>query len=260
MLHESYIRKSIIVVSIAAVIALLAYTYYAISQARYLTHMPVSIQVVGEGEIFAKPDIATFSFAVHAEDKDAAGAQSRSADSVNAILGSLKAAGIEEKDIKTDYYNLNPRYEYPQVECAKGYCPPQTGERTLVGYEVSQGMTVKVRTTEDVGSLIAKVGELGATDVSGPTFTIDDDSALKAEAREKAIADARVKAEKLARDLDVTIIRMNSYWEDEGGYPMPYEKSMTLQSVAGAGDNSAPQIPTGENTITSRVNISYEVR
>ena len=251
-------RKVIVGVGVAAVIALLAYTHYALTQSRYLTHAPVSISVTGKGEVFAKPDIAQFSFSVNAKEADAATAQSKSADAVNAIMSYLKEKGIEEKDVKTSSYNLNPRLEYPQVVCTVGYCPPS--EPKIVGYEVTQSIEVKVRKTGDIGMLVSGVGERGATNISGPSFTIDDDSILTAEARAKAIADAKEKGEKLAKDLGVKIVRMTGYWEDQGGYPMYNMAGGDSMKVNSFESQSVPDMPTGENTITSNVNISYEVR
>ncbi len=259
MFQESYMRKIGALVGVAAIVALLAYTYYAITQANYVTEMPVSISVVGEGEVFAKPDIATISFSVNAKENDAATAQSKSAESVNAIIAYLKEKGVDEKDIKTQSYNLSPRYEYSRTICTQWECPPQ-GEPKVIGYEVTQSMDVKVRKTDDVGMLVTGVGELGATNVYGPTFTIDDDSALKAEAREIAIADAKAKAQKLADELGVRIVRMTGYWEDEGAYPMYSGYGKGGVEMAAMDANVAPEMPTGENTISSRVNISYEIK
>lgn len=252
-------RKTGILVGVAAIIALLAYTYFAFVQARNVAHMPVSITVDGKGEIFAKPDVATFSFSVNAKDVDASATQEAAATSINAIYDYLKSKGIDEKDIKTTGYYLNPRYEYPDVRCTNFGCPP-SGEPKLVGYEVSQSIDVKVRKTEDAGMLIAGVGEQGATNVGGLNFTIDDEDALKAAARKAAIADAKAKAELLADELGVRIVRMNGYWEDQSGGPMYGYGGDMAMSAPFAKEQSVPQIPTGENTITSIVNITYEVR
>lgn len=260
MFQEAYMRNIAAVVGIAAVVALGAYTYSAINQSNYMTEMPVTISVTGEGEVFAKPDIATISFAVNAKESDAAKAQSKSADSVNAIMGYLKEKGVAEKDIKTLGYNLSPWYENNPIVCTQWGCP-SAGEPKLLGYEVTQTVEVKVRNTGDVGMLIGGVGELGATNVNGPTFTIDDDSVLKAQARDEAVAEAKAKAEKLAAQLGVRIVRMSSFWEDESmpfyGYGMGSGAEMMKASADVA---AVPEIPTGENTITSRVNISYEVK
>lgn len=247
-------------VGAAAVVALGAYTYFAVKQARYMHTGPVVINVRGEGEVFARPDVATFNFSVIAEGEDAVSAQNESAERVNEIMSYLETSGIEETDIKTAYYNLNPRYEYTESVCTnRGYCPP--GERVLLGYEVNQTIEVKVRETDRAGEFITGVGERGATNVSGLQFTIDDESTLMSEAREAAIADAQEKAERLASELGVRIVRMAGFYEEQGGYPMYYgrgDDAMMEQAVINKA--TEPSIPTGENTVMSWVNISYEVR
>jgi len=262
MFQDSYMRYLVIVIGIVAVIALGAYTYSTIKQAHYMYSGPTSISVVGEGEVFATPDIATFSFTVEAKETDAVTAQTKSAETMSSVLAYLKSVGIEERDIKTQYYNLYPRYEYPNVVCTQWSCPPM-GEPTIIGYEVSQSVSVKVRDTGKAGEIISGVGSRGALNVSGLSFTIDDEDELMAEARKQAIEDAKEKAEVLAKNLGARIVRMNGYWEDQGGgYPTPYYgmggKDMMVMSEAEMGRSA--ELPLGENTITARVNISYEIK
>jgi uncharacterized protein len=260
MFAHPYMRYLIAAVGVAAVVALGAYTYLTLKQAKYTHTGPIIISVVGTGEAVAVPDIAMFTFSVRAEADTAAEAQDESAESVNEILAYLKEQGIEDKDIKTLYYNLNPRYEYMETICNNfGYCPP--GERILRGYEVNQSIEVKVRDTAKAGELISGVGTRGATDVSGLQFTIDDEEAIKAEAREKAIADAKTKADQLAEDLGVRIVRMTSFWENQPYLPFDgYGYGGRMESAVAQDASIAPNTPMGENTTTVQVNISYEVR
>lgn len=250
-------------VGLMAVVALGAYTYSTLKQTKYMYQGPTSITVTGVGEVFATPDIATFSFTVEAKEADAVAAQNKSNETMTVVLAYLKEAGVEDKDIKTEYYNLVPQYEYPQVGvCTQWGCPPQ-GEPKLTGYQVSQSVSVKVRDTAKAGELVSGVGSKGAMNVSGLSFTIDDEEKLMADAREKAIADAKEKAKVLAQNLGAKIVRMNGYWEDQGGYPMPYYGAMggaDMMKAESAVMSAPAQLPTGENTITSRVNISYEIK
>lgn len=216
-----------------------------------------TITVTGNGEAFGIPDIATFSFSVQNEAKVIADAQKASSEEVNDILAFLKKSGIEEKDIKTAGYDIYPRYEYTNPSVSS-YYPPPTGRQVLAAYVVTQTVTVKIRKTSDAGNILAGVGELGATNISGLSFTFDDDDALQNQARGKAIADAKSKADVLAKQLGVKLLRVTGYTEN-GNYPMYYAKA----EMAGRGDavmNVAPSVPVGENTITSTVSISYEVR
>ncbi len=263
MFQESYMRKIAAVVGVMVIVALAAYSYYTIKQSNYIYSGPVTISVVGKGEVFAKPDIATFSFSVDAKEVDAVTAQNKASETMDAILTYLKEAGVEDKDIKTSYYNLNPRYEYPQVVCTQWSCPP-AGEPKLVGYEVSQSVSVKVRDTNKSGELVSGVGSKGAQNVSSLSFTIDDEDTLMEKARELAIIDAQEQAKILAKNLGKRLGRMTGYWEEQGGYPMPYYgmggESMVKSESADMAVSRAAEIPTGENTITAKVNISYEVR
>ena len=263
MFQDASMTKIKAIVGIMIIISLAAYSYYTIKQSQYMYAGPMSISVVGKGEVFAKPDIATFSFTVEAKEADAVASQNKAGETMDAVLAYLKEAGVDEKDIKTSYYNLNPRYEYPQVVCTQWNCTPQ-GEPKLIGYEVSQSVTVKVRDTNKAGELVAGVGSKGAQNVSGLSFTIDDEDKLKAEAREQAIADAREQAKSLAKNLGKNLGRMTGYWEEEAGYPSPYgmggDYMMAKSDMAVPEMSRSASIPTGENTITSQVSISYEIR
>jgi len=219
------------------------------------------ISVSGEGEVFAVPDIASFTVGVTEEAKTVSEAQDAATEKMNAIISYLKGEGVEDRDIKTINYNVYPRYEYSQTLCRDGYCPP-SGDRTLAGFEVSQTLSVKVRDTEKAGGILSGVGERAATEVSGLSFTIDDEDALKAEARDKAIADAKTKAKTLTDSLGVKIVRVVGFYENDGGYPQPYY----AESFGRGGDMavtqsaSVPSISTGENKIVSYVNVTYEIR
>jgi uncharacterized protein len=242
------------------VVALGMYSLYTWKQSEYIYSGPTTISVTGEGEVTAVPDIGEFSFSVQSEGVDAAAAQADSATKMDAIVAYLKEAGVEEKDIKTENYNLYPKYRYENRPCAYGmYCPPS--EPIEDGFEVSQTVRVKVRDIEKAGDLIAGVGGRGATNLSGLTFTIDDTAALKNEARTAAITDAKAKAKVLADQLDVRIVKMVGYYEDEGYNPVPYYgMGGDMAMMAKEESYNAAVLPTGENTTTSRVTITYQVR
>lgn len=253
-----------VLVSVALGMLILALASYAIlnfKNARTAGEMPANISVEGRGEVQAVPDVGQFSFSVLASGATASEVQEASGTKINDILAYLKAEGVEEKDIKTQDYNLYPKYRWEERACAVGmYCPP--GEQVQDGFEVTQTVTVKVRDTAKAGTLVAGVGDKGATNISGISFVVDDEEALKAQARDVAIADAKAKAEKLADQLGVDLIRIVSFYENPGYYPMPmYEKSYDMVAQEGMGGaNTAPSMPTGEQTTTIMVNITYEIR
>src|SRR3989344_1020535 len=183
-----------------------------------------TISVTGEGEVFAVPDMGTFSVTVQEEAKEVQDGQEVATEKVNEIIAFLKGEEVEEKDIKTTDYSVYPQYDYLQETCREGYCPP--GRQELRGFQVSQTLTVKVRDTKKAGELLSGVGSLGASQVSGLSFTIDDEDELKAEARNMAIEDAQTKAAELANQLNVQLVRIVGFYENDYGYPVPYAYGM----------------------------------
>lgn len=229
-----------------------------------------TISVSGEGEAFAAPDIATISFSITQESKTAAEARKSVDDRMKKIYAFLTASGIKEKDIKASY-NLYPKYEWQQaksyVPCLGGYCPPVEGKQVLTGYEVTESVEVKIReidkNADAAGVIVGGLADNGATNISGPNFSIEDEDSVKEKAREEAIAKAKAKAEKLAEELGVSLVRITSF--SEGGvYPMYDYGRGGMEMKAMSADSGAPSpaanIPAGENKYTSNVTITYEIR
>jgi len=222
-----------------------------------------TVDVNGTGEAFAVPDVATFSFSVIETAKEVAPAQQAATDRMNAALKAIRAAGIADKDIQTQSYNINPRYEYQNAVCPRPvdssvvYCPP--GKSIITGYEVSQSVAVKVRDLSKAGAIFSSIGALGVENVNGLSFSVDKPEAVQAEARAKAIAAAQAKARELARQLGVSLGRIVSFSESGGDYPRPvYYAAGAREMKASAA--VAPEVPTGEQKIISNVSIVYEIR
>ncbi len=221
-----------------------------------------TITVSGTGEVVAVPDTAEFTYTIDETAPDVATAQSKATTVSNDIISYLTQQGIADTDIQTTSYTINPQYSYQQAACpvvANGssagvYCPP--GKQTITGYEVAQSVSVKVHDTSKAGDLLSGIGSKGASDVSGLTFTASNEKDLEAQARDKAIADARTQADRLASSLGVSLVRIVSFSEN-GNSPMPvYARAM---SVGAAAQAPTPQIPAGQNTITSNVSVTYEI-
>lgn len=221
-----------------------------------------TISVSGNGEVYASPDIANISFTVREEAKKVSDAQDKVAVKVKVALASVRKLGVADKDIKTQNYSSYPKYEWQEgtVSCMGLNCPPyRHGKQVIVGYEVSQSVTIKVRNLESVNALVDALGTAGVTDMQGPNFAIDKEDDLKAEARKIAIDKARAKAKVLAGDLGVSLVRVVSFSEG-GDYPI-YSRVMMTAGVEKA-DSSAPlpELPQGEEKITSSVTVTYEIR
>lgn len=256
---KGYNQLLVSLVLLGIVAALGAYTHTTLKESKYLYTGPTTISVSGEGEVLAVPDIGSFSFTVNESGSDASVALEASATKINDVIAALKEAGVEEKDIKTQSYNLYPKYRYESKPCLAGSFCPQ--EQVQDGFEVSQTISVKVRDLDNAGSLISLVGSMEVSNISSLSFTIDDDEVLKAEARAKAIAQAKEKAQVLATDLGVTLGEMISYYEDES-YDRPYQYGMggDMRFMAEEAAFNAPEMPLGENMTTSRVKLTYRVK
>jgi hypothetical protein len=257
--HNSRVSKALFVVFVLLSVFLVAKTITELRNWQYigLGVIPTNtISVQGEGEVFAIPDVATFSFSVIKEAGTAQEAQDMAATVANNATDYLKGQGIEDKDIKTTNYSVYPRYEYPQIYCITYPCPQ--GERKLVGFEITQTMTVKVRDTKKAGELLSGIGELGIDQISGLSFTIDDEDAVQREARQKAVTDAREKAKALADDLGVRLVRVVNF--NEYNSPIYYGYAEAAGFGMGGDTKAVPSIEPGENRITSQVNITYEIR
>lgn len=214
------------------------------------------ITVDGIGKATAVPNIATISFTTMGEGKTASQAQDEATKKNNVALALVKEKGVEDTDVKTTSYSLSPKYSYPQP-CYNGPCVYD--EQRIIGYVVQQTTEVRVRDLEMVGDLLSSLGDAGVSQLYGPNFTVEDEDAVRAEARKEAIDEAREKAKVLARDLGVRLVRVVSFSESAGGYPMPFYRSD--MAMGGALESkSSPTIAPGENEIVSQVYVTYEIR
>ena len=205
------------------------------------------------------PDIATFSFTVSETAKTVVDAQTQATNKINTALKAVKDAGVVEKDIQTTSYNINPHHEYQSVACSQYNCPP--GKSVLTGYDVSQSIQVKVRDLGKAGSIFTSIGSLGVQNVNGLSFAVDKPETVKAEARAKAITDAQSKAKELAKQLGVSLVRITSFYENNSGTPpIAYGLGGGVKTMMAEADVVAPNIPTGEQKVTSDVTITYEIK
>lgn len=211
----------------------------------------------GYGEVSAVPDLANVSFTIRKEAKTIKEAQVGVKEVEVKVLESLRLNNVSDKDIKTINVSFNPKYEYKYGICNQFNCP---GKNVIVGYEAYESVNLKIRNTDDTGKIIEELGALGVTELSGPNFTIDKEDELKAEARREAIGDAKTKAKVLAKELGIRLGKITSFSES-GNYPMPMYKSMDMMSQSVSVLESLPaEIPKGENTISSEVTITYQIR
>ncbi len=225
-----------------------------------------TIMVSGSGEAYAIPDIATFNFSVIEAGSTVKQAQEKADAKINKALGAVREAGVDDKDIKTTGYNVYPKYEWNQRPCpmmatADGTAYPcPSGKNILVGYEVNQTITVKVRDTEKAADLVTKVGAVGVENISNLEFSVDDKEQYVAQARAEAIAEAKAKAKVLAKQLGVKLGKI-LYYNENGNYPIYYGmegKGGDMMTASAAPVRA--ELPTGETKITSEISITYEIK
>ena len=210
-----------------------------------------TITVSDTGEIYAKPDLALTSFSVVNEAKTVTEAINENTEKMNTVIDFVKSQGVEDKDLKTTTFNISPRYEW---HGKTGVPPYPQGKRVLVGYEVRQSLQVKIRDMAKIGQIIEGATTAGANQVGDLQFTIDKQDELKKQAREEAIEKAKAKAEELALQLGVNLVRITNFSESSV-FPRYYFEEMAMEGVSGA----VPQIETGENKIEVTVIITYEI-
>ncbi len=203
--------------------------------------------IEGEGKVSGTPTLAEISFGLLSEGLDVGKLQHENTQKVNAMIAAVKQLDVAEKDIQTSQYSISPRYDY------------KDGATKLIGYQVSQSLSVKLRDLSKIGDALTRIGQLGGNQVNGPTFTIDDPSMLKQEARLKALEDARKKAEALSGVLGVKIGRVVTFSESAGGYPQPMPMYRAVEAMDASAGAAAPSIQSGSLDVMSNVSVTFEV-
>lgn len=253
-------QKLVIIISVLLGLFLLASTIKVMRESRFVgsgLNATNTISVTGKGEVEKSPDTAKISFSVRTEKKVLKDAQNEVSTKIDGVTKDLIAAGVEDKYIKTDSYTSYPQYNYAQTPCYSGNCP--VSAPTLRGYEVAHSITLSIKDLEKVDTVLGVLGKAGVTDMSGPNFGFEDDKLVAREARDAAIADAKAEADKLAASLGVKLVRIVSFNENGGGYPVPmYARDM--MATGAKMEAAAPVVPVGAQKVESNVTIVYEIR
>lgn len=208
--------------------------------------MTRTLAVSGLGEAAAAPDQAMLQIGVQADGKTAAEALKAMSARMTATMARLKSGGVAEKDIQTSGLSLNPRYNYESR--------PQTPQ--IIGYTASNTLSVKLRDLSKAGALIDAAVSDGANTLGGLTFGFANPKPLENAARADAVADAKAKAEVLAKAAGVSlgpILQIND------GYAAPAPQPM-YEARAMAADAKSVPIAPGESTLSASVTLIYEIK
>jgi uncharacterized protein len=224
----------------------------AVKEGAQIGRMPSdrdTITIQGQGKVSGKPTLALVDLGLFSEGKEVKAVQDQNSTKVNSIIAAMKEIGIAESDIQTANYSISPKFDY------------KDGGSTLVGYIVSQSVSVKVRDLTKVSTVLSRAGQLGLNQVNGVQFTIDDPSELQQQARKKALQDARNKAQELADALGVDLARVVTFAESSNNMPpIAYGKSYNEALGVGMGGGAAPDIQAGSLDVFSHVSVTFEIR
>jgi uncharacterized protein YggE len=207
---------------------------------------PPAISVTGEATISAPPDLAQIDAGVASDAKTAREASDANNAAMAKVLQALKAANIDEKDIQTSRLSLQPQYAPPSAS--------RPGPSAITGYRASNHVTVKLRAVAKVASVIDTLVAAGANEIGGINFTVSQASKLIDEARERAVADARRKAEIYARAAGVALGAPLSI--SEGGAPVIPMFRARMAPMAAA----ATPIAQGEETLSVSVSVTWAIK
>ena len=208
---------------------------------------PHTIAVVGQGQVAVKPDMAVLRLGANGHAASIGEAMSQVNKTIDRMVKALQANGIAEQDIQTQGLSAGPQYGSQPVPGVK--TPPN-----IVGYQASEQLQVKVRDLSKIGQTIEGVAAAAGDNfqMQGIQFAVADPTPLQSKARELAIANARAKAQELARISGVSIGAIVTLSEDQGALPV---------APVGMGVQSAPAaISPGEMNIVSTVHVTYAIQ
>jgi hypothetical protein len=198
------------------------------------------VTVTGEASISVKPDTAVIRVGVNSQGKTAKAASEANAREMTAVLAAIKADGIEDRDIQTSHLSLQPQYD-----------PNKAGTARLLGFQVTNQLTVKIRDIGKLPAFLDSTVAAGANEMSGIEFIVSEQSKLLDRVRAEAIADARRKAELYARAAGTKVGHVVSI-TDEGAAPPPRPVMQAMRA-------GAVPIAPGEQTLRAAVTVSYEL-
>lgn len=204
------------------------------------------LTVTGEGVAEAVPDMATIRVGVQNGAATAAEAMASTSAAMAAVLERLAGAGVAPRDVQTSGLSLSPVYDYSRQDGS----PPRQ-----VGFEARNGVTVRLRDIAAVGTVLDALVSDGANTLEGITFGLQDPVPAMDEARRRAVAEARRKAELYAEAAGVRLERLVSLDEARGLSPRP---EMFARAAAVA--DAAVPVAEGELSLSASVTMVYEIR
>lgn len=206
--------------------------------------------VEGTGEVTAVPETALLNMGVSKQAATVEEAQTQVNEVINQITQQMTALGVEEKNIKTVNYSVNPNYDFT------------AGTQKINGYMVNADVQVKIKPVDKANQAIDAATKAGATNVGNVQFVLDDEkrAELEDQARAEAITKAKAKAESIAKTSGIRLGKLINVQENLSGGaqpPMPMRADLKLENAAGDMAQTTELNP-GENKVSMTVSLSYE--
>lgn len=205
------------------------------------------IAVSGTGVMKVKPDIAYVTVGVRTTNADAETASQENIQKTNAIVEKLMQSGINEKYIKTQYYSVNPVYDYSN----------DGSEPKVKGYEVSNNLTVTLKDIDSAGKIIDMCISAGANMINGVSYSVEDMSIYYDTLYDRAVKDAQKKSSAIAKALGVTITGTASIGESNFYSPPMMYMNSNIALDASAKMSASTYTAPGDIELTANINISY---
>lgn len=209
------------------------------------------ISVSGTGKTSVIPDMAIINLGVQREAKTARKALNRNNEAMAVVLAELKASGIAAKDLQTSGFNIQPRYFYPKQSSSGEQRPPR-----IVGYTVSNQLSVRIRDLSKLGEILDKSVTLGVNSGGGIQFLTENTEGALMQARKKAVASAIAKATVLSEAAGVKLGKILEIREGARGIsPRPMREMAIARSMAA----DAVPVAAGENSYSVSVQVRWEI-
>ena len=204
------------------------------------------LDISATGEVTRVPDLAIISAGVITRSPTASGAIQQAAARMARVREALRQAGIADRDIQTSNISLSPQYTYANNQ------PPK-----LNGYSASNQLNVRFRDIANTGKILDALVAEGANQIGGPNLTIDKPEAALDEARAKAVATGRARADLYGRSLGMRVVRVVSVSES-GGYSVPPPMPMVMMAERSQAADS--KIDPGEQKLQVSVAMIFELQ
>ncbi len=209
------------------------------------TEAPRMLSVNGLGQVSAPPDLAVIQAGVQTSAESAGQALRANSTAMAAVLDVLRESGIAERDLQTTNVRVQPEYRHDR----------NTGQAEMIGYQAGNDVRVRVRDLDRLGELLDALVSAGGNQLHGISFAIDDPAPLLDQARDRAVQDARHRAERYAAAAGVRVGKVLSISESDAAIPRPLMRVMAAEMDMG----SAVPIASGEQDINVSVNLVFEL-